>query len=163
MSVCMIPNDASHDEAVEWIVLSLEQLVNLSNEIFQRLSNRIKNFSEHADRVQVDLNRVAKKIDQIREMNTAIVISAPSKFVKTENECQQSVLGRRLRTNVNALKKISVKHKYDLNDPKDFATILDEKRKFYRFTEKGIKPKKLSELSLCVSEKIYIFSSFCKK
>lgn len=69
MSVCMIPSDASHEEAVEWVVFSLEQLINLSNQVFESLSNRIKNFSEHIDRIQLDLGRVAKKIEQIREVS----------------------------------------------------------------------------------------------
>ncbi|KAL3995612.1 WAHD domain of WASH complex family protein [Acanthocheilonema viteae] len=142
MSVCMIPNDASHEEAVEWIVFGLEQLINLSNEIFERLANRIKNFTEHANRVQLDLKRVAKKIEQIREINTAVVISAPSKFIKTENECQQSILGQGLCTNVNALRKINAKQRYDLYESKDVAIVLDEKQKFYRFTERGMKPNR---------------------
>lgn len=65
----MIPSDASHEEAVEWVVFSLEQLINLSNQVFESLSNRIKNFSEHVDRIQLDLGRVAKKIEQIREVS----------------------------------------------------------------------------------------------
>ncbi|EJW73997.1 hypothetical protein WUBG_15095, partial [Wuchereria bancrofti] len=142
MSLCMIPSDADHEEAVEWITFGLEQLINVSNEIFERLSNRIKNFSDHADRVQLDLRRVAKKIEQIRTMNTAIVISAPGKFIKTENECQQSILGRGLPTNVNALREISTKRKNDLNRSKDIATILDEKQTFYRFKERGMKPNR---------------------
>uniref|UniRef100_A0A0R3S2X7 WASH_WAHD domain-containing protein n=1 Tax=Elaeophora elaphi TaxID=1147741 RepID=A0A0R3S2X7_9BILA len=142
MYIRMIPSDASHEEAVDWIVFGLEQLINLSNEIFERLSNRIKNFSEHADRIQLDLGRVAKKIEQIRKMNTAIVISIPGKFIKIENECQQSVLGRGLRANVNTLRKINMKHRYDLNELKDVAAILNEKQKFYRFTEGGMTPKR---------------------
>ncbi|MCP9263951.1 hypothetical protein DINM_007309 [Dirofilaria immitis] len=133
MSVCMIPSDASHEEAVEWIVVSLEQLINLSNEIFERLSNRIKSFNEHANRVQLNL----------QQMNSAIVISAPGKFVEIENECQQSILGKGLQTDTKVfLKKINAKHKYDLNESKDVAAILDEKRTFYRFTERKMKPKK---------------------
>lgn len=69
MSICIIPSDASHEEAIEGIIFGLERLVNLSNEIFERLANRIKDFSEHADRVQLDLERVAKKIEQIRKVS----------------------------------------------------------------------------------------------
>ncbi|VDO13120.1 unnamed protein product [Brugia timori] len=75
-------------------------------------------------------------------MNTAIVISAPSKFIKIENECQRSILGRGLPTSVNALRKINLKHRNGLNKSKDVATVLDEKQTFYRFTERGMTPNK---------------------
>lgn len=84
----------------------------------------------------------------IIQMNTAIVISAPGKFIKTENECQRSVLGRGLRTNVNASRKVNKKHMYNLTESKDVAAVLDEKQKFYRFTERGMMPNKQSNLRL---------------
>ncbi|VDK83486.1 unnamed protein product [Litomosoides sigmodontis] len=139
MSVCIIPSDVNQEEAVEWIVLGLEQLLNLAGEIFERLANRTKSLGEHADRINLNLERVARKIEQIREMNTAIVISAPSKFVKTEYRCQRSVWENGLHTNLNALRRIERKHRYDLNESKDVAVLVDEKQKFYRFTERGMR------------------------
>lgn len=201
MSVCMIPSDVSQGEAVEWIVFGLEQLLNWSDEVFEHLSRRVKNFSEQADRVHLDLRRVAKKIERVREvskgvfkivfsfslakfikiseytlfiiffekigiklklktldffdslisnpylcriifqMNTAVVISAPSKFILTENECQRSVLRKELCTNVSVLRKINSKRRFYLNESKDIASVLDEKQTYYRFTEGGMKPK----------------------
>lgn len=73
MSVCIVPSDVSQEEAVEWIVLGLEQLLNLSGEIFERLENRTKSLGEHADRVNLDLERVAKKVEQIREVSNDFV------------------------------------------------------------------------------------------
>lgn len=81
-------------------------------------------------------------------MNTAIIISAPGKFIKTENEHQQTVLGRGLRTNMNSLKKVNTMHRYNLNQSKDIAVILDEKRKFYRFNGRGMKPNRQSKFRI---------------
>lgn len=78
-------------------------------------------------------------------MNTAIVISVPSKFIKTENKCQRSVLENGLLTNLKALRRIDRKHRCDSSELKDVAVGFDEKQKFYRFTEKEMRSNRRSK------------------
>lgn len=68
MSLCVVPSDATHEEAMEQIGFCLDQLLNLSNEIFDSLSSRLANLNERAERIQQNAQRAAGKVEQIREV-----------------------------------------------------------------------------------------------
>lgn len=75
-------------------------------------------------------------MDFLFQMKSAVVISAPGKFIDIANECLPAVLCRGVHNHGNALKETNKKHKYTRVEQKDIALVVSEKQKFYRYTER---------------------------
>ncbi|VDN43351.1 unnamed protein product [Gongylonema pulchrum] len=68
MSVCMVPSEVSDEEAMEQFEFCLHQLLALANEIFGKLAKRLEIFNERLERIKGDVQRVANKVEHIREV-----------------------------------------------------------------------------------------------